>query len=150
MLCLGYVCRYVIVLDDLWEVKHWDIISWAFPRSNQQSRLIVTTRIEDVAQACRIDHGCIHYMKPLSEADSRKLFFRRIFGSEDKCPHQLKEVSVEIIKKCGGLPLAIITMASLLTTKSYTRADWLKVCNSIGWGLEKNCDVEEMNMILSL
>jgi hypothetical protein len=59
------------------------------------------------------------------------------FGSEDKCPHHLKEVLDEIIRKCGGLPLAIITMASLLATKSYTRADWLKVSNTIRSGLER-------------
>lgn len=111
----------------------------------------MTTRIGTIAKSCSSPfHDLVFELRMLSEDDSKRLFFRRIFGSEDKCPHQLKEVSVEIIKKCGGLPLAIITMASLLTTKSYTRADWLKVCNSIGSGLEKNCDVEEMNMILSL
>ena len=97
----------------------------------------MTTRIGTIAKSCSSPfHDLIFELRMLSEDDSKRLFFRRIFGSEDKCPHQLKEVSVEIIKKCGGLPLAIITMASLLTTKSYTRADWLKVCNSIGSVLE--------------
>lgn len=111
----------------------------------------MTTRIGTIAKSCSSPHhDLIFELRMLSEDDSKRLFFIRIFGSEDKCPHQLKEVSIEILRKCGGLPLAIITMASLLTTKSHTRADWLKICNSIGSGLEKNCDVEEMNMILSL
>ena len=95
-------------------MQDWDIIRCAFPPNNQQSRLIVTTRIKDVAQACLIDHGSIHDMKELSDVDSRKLFFRRIFGTEDTCPPEFIEVSSEILKKCGGLPLAIVTMASIL------------------------------------
>jgi hypothetical protein len=111
----------------------------------------VTTRIGTVAKSCSSpDYDLVYELRGLSEDDSKILFFRRIFGSEDGCPHQLKEVSVEIVRKCGGLPLAIITMASLLTTKSDTREEWLKICSSIGSGLEKNSDVEEMNMILSL
>ncbi|KXG24190.1 putative disease resistance RPP13-like protein 3 isoform X2 [Sorghum bicolor] len=123
-----YLCdkRYLIVLDDLWEVKHWDIISCAFPKNSQQSRLIVTTRIEGVAQACCKDHGRIHYMKPLSDADSRKLFFRRIFGTEDTCPPQFTEVSSEILKKCGGLPLAIVTMASSLADQPKEHWDYIQ------------------------
>ncbi|CAD6260976.1 unnamed protein product [Miscanthus lutarioriparius] len=118
--------RYFIILDDLWEVKHWDIISCAFPRNRQQSRLIVTTRIEGVAKACRIDHGCIHYMKPLSDMDSRKLFFGRIFGTEDTCPPQFIEVSSGILKKCGGLPLAILTMASTLACQPIEKWEYIQ------------------------
>ncbi|KAJ1256063.1 hypothetical protein BS78_K090400 [Paspalum vaginatum] len=74
---------------------------------------------------------------------------KRIFGSEDLCPINLKDAATEIIKRCGGLPLAIITMASLMTTKSDRREEWLRVCSSIGLGLQ-NYEAEEMERILSL
>ncbi|WVZ50258.1 hypothetical protein U9M48_001531 [Paspalum notatum var. saurae] len=143
--------RYFVVIDDIWSNQAWKTVKLALVENNCGSRIVVTTRIGTIAKSCSAPHhDLILKLKMLSENDSKRLFFRRIFGSEDKCPHLLKEVSDEIVRKCGGLPLAIITMASLLTTKSYNRADWLKVCNSIGSGLEKNFDVEEMNMILSL
>ncbi|KAF7060842.1 hypothetical protein CFC21_067591 [Triticum aestivum] len=143
--------RYLIVIDDVWSTQAWKIIKCAFGENTCGSRIIVTTRIGTVAKSCSSpDCDLVYELKALSEDHSKMLFFRRIFGSEDRCPHQLKEVSVEIVKKCGGLPLAIITMASLLTTKSDTREEWMKVCGSIGFGLEKNSDVEEMNMVLSL
>ncbi|GJN04971.1 hypothetical protein PR202_ga22556 [Eleusine coracana subsp. coracana] len=142
--------RYFIVIDDIWSTKAWKIVKYALPDNASGSRIIVTTRIGTVAKVCSSPHHRVYELKMLSQDDSTRLFFRRIFGSEDKCPHQLKEVSTEIVRKCAGLPLAVITMASLLTTKSYTRVEWIKVCNSIGSGLEKSCDVEEMNMILSL
>uniref|UniRef100_N1QZR2 Disease resistance R13L4/SHOC-2-like LRR domain-containing protein n=1 Tax=Aegilops tauschii TaxID=37682 RepID=N1QZR2_AEGTA len=41
-------------------------------------------------------------MKTLKELDSRLLFFNRVFGSEDDCPPQLKEMSAEILRsKCA-------------------------------------------------
>ncbi|XP_062182231.1 disease resistance protein RGA5-like [Phragmites australis] len=143
--------RYFIVIDDIWSTQAWKIVKCALLENTCGSRIIVTTRIGTVAKLCSSPrHDLVYDLSMLSEDDSKSLFFRRIFGSEDKCPHQLKEVSIGIVRKCGGLPLAIITMASLLTTKSYARTEWVEVCNSIGSGLEKNWDVEEMNMILSL
>ncbi|KAL6907766.1 hypothetical protein ACP4OV_001936 [Aristida adscensionis] len=143
--------RYFIIIDDIWSPQAWKTIKYALLDNTCGSRIIVTTRIVSVAKSCSSTHyDLVYELNMLSEDDSKRLFFRRIFGSEDKCPHHLKEVAIDIIRKCGGLPLAIITMASLLTTKSYVRAEWVKVCNSIGSGLEKSWDVEEMNKILSL
>ncbi|XP_062195693.1 disease resistance protein RGA5-like [Phragmites australis] len=107
--------RYFIVVDDLWDIQAWNTIGCVFLKNNLRSRVMITTRDEDVARACYDNHGCIHNMRRLSEQDSRKLFFNRIFGSEeDACPSQFEVVSCEILKKCGGLPLAIITVASIL------------------------------------
>uniref|UniRef100_A0A0E0MHE8 AAA+ ATPase domain-containing protein n=1 Tax=Oryza punctata TaxID=4537 RepID=A0A0E0MHE8_ORYPU len=143
--------RYFIVIDDIWSSQAWKTIRYSLLENNCGSRILVTTRIGTVAKSC--SSPCldlVYELRVLSEDDSRRLFFRRIFGFEDKCPHPLKDIAVEIVRKCGGLPLAIISMASLLTTKSYVRAEWFKVRDSIGSGIEKNSDVEEMNMILSL
>ena len=106
--------RYFIIIDDLWDKRAWDVIQCALPPNNQCSRVIITTRNENLARSCCSNHRCIHNMRPLSEQDSKKLFFGRIFGSEDACPSKLRKASSEILKKCDGLPLAIITMASML------------------------------------
>ncbi|KAF8673425.1 hypothetical protein HU200_048990 [Digitaria exilis] len=115
--------RYFIVIDDIWSTQAWNTIKFALFDNAYGSRIIVTTRICTVAKSCSSPHLDLVYELPmLSEDDSKMLFFRRTFGSEDKCPRQ-----------------AILTMASLLTTKSYSRVDWEKIWH-----------VEEMNMILSL
>ncbi|XP_062191422.1 disease resistance protein RGA5-like isoform X2 [Phragmites australis] len=143
--------RYFIVVDDLWDVRAWNIISCAFPRNNEHSRVLVTTRIEDVARACCSDHLCIHTMKPLSDPDSRKLFFNRIFGSEDACPSQLLNVSSEILKKCGGLPLAIITVASILACQpTRIKEQWEYIKNSLAAHSAINPTLEDMMYILDL
>ncbi|KAL6622916.1 hypothetical protein ACP70R_032795 [Stipagrostis hirtigluma subsp. patula] len=143
--------RYIIVMDDVWSIQAWKTIKSALPENSCCSRIIVTTRNANVAKSCCSPCQDLAYqVRPLSEADSKTLFNRRVFGSEDKCPPYLKDVSTEIIKKCGGLPLAIITLGSLLATKLDRREEWISVRNSIGAGLEKNPDVEEMRTVLSL
>uniref|UniRef100_A0A0D3HUC2 NB-ARC domain-containing protein n=1 Tax=Oryza barthii TaxID=65489 RepID=A0A0D3HUC2_9ORYZ len=64
--------RYLIVIDDIWSTKIWNIIQCAFVQNNYGSRVIITTRIEDVATKCSFDfHGMVYKMQPLDEVNSR-------------------------------------------------------------------------------
>ncbi|KAI4977922.1 hypothetical protein ZWY2020_014476 [Hordeum vulgare] len=145
--------RYFIVIDDLWDVKVWDTIRYALVDSNQGSRIITTTRNRDVSKACcSFNDDIIYNMKPLSETNSQILFHKRIFASDTGCPRELEQVSKDILKKCGGVPLAIITIASHLAGDQQIKPmdQWYSLLNSIGRGLTRGGDVEEMRRILSL
>uniref|UniRef100_A0ACD5ZTM3 Uncharacterized protein n=1 Tax=Avena sativa TaxID=4498 RepID=A0ACD5ZTM3_AVESA len=143
--------RYLLIVDDIWSTSAWNAIKCAFPENICSSRIISTTRIFYVASSCcPAGDDRIYYMEPLSDLDSKRLFFKRIFGSEDCCPDMLKEVSDEILKKCGGLPLAIISISGLLANIPAVRNEWLKVKRSIGFALDKNQTLEGMKSILSL
>ncbi|KAF2919634.1 hypothetical protein DAI22_08g149900 [Oryza sativa Japonica Group] len=143
--------RYFIVIDDIWSKSAWQVIQCAFPYNSNASRIMTTTRIQDVAQSCCFTHeDYIYDIKPLGSDDSRKLFLKRIFGNEDNHPTELKEVTDEILRKCSGLPLAIINIASLLSTKPVTKHEWKKVWNSIGSMLKQNQDLEIVKRILFL
>ncbi|BAF26023.2 Os10g0132700, partial [Oryza sativa Japonica Group] len=90
-------------------------------------------------------------MEPLSEVHSGRLFCKRIFSTnEDGCPDILQEVSTDILKKCGGLPLAIISISGLLANRPVIKEEWEKVKESIGFALDKNQNLEGMKIILSL
>jgi len=143
--------RYLIVIDDIWSTAAWDTIKCAFPENKFSSRIIATTRIVDVARSgCLGGDDHMYEMEALSDVHSKKLFFKRTFGSEDSCPEGLKQVSNEILKKCGGLPLAIISISSLLANKPSLKDEWEKVRRSIGSMLDKNRSLEGMNSILCL
>jgi len=110
--------------------------------------IITTTRIFKVAEQV----GGAYKMKPLCLDSSRKLLYRRIFGNDEKykCPDEhLAEVSDMILKKCAGVPLVLITIASLLANRGRNKMEWYEVCNSIGTGLEYGLDIENMRKILA-
>ncbi|XBH74917.1 hypothetical protein VPH35_101776 [Triticum aestivum] len=133
--------RYLIIIDDVWSIEAWNAIKCAFPENSCSSRIIATTRIVDVAKSC---------CPTLSDLHSRKLFLTRIFGSGNQCPDMLKKVSDAILNKCGGLPLAIVTISSLLANRLATKEEWEKVKRAIGSTLERKQSLEGMSRILSL
>lgn len=140
--------RYFIVIDDIWSTTDWQTIRCVLLDSNIGSRVLATTQISYVAQSCcPADQDKVFEMKHLSAVHAEKLFLKRIFGSGDSCPPHLKEVSNGILRKCGGLPLAIITMASLLVNKPQTKEQWEKYRDSI---VENDPIVNRMQKILSL
>ncbi|CAD6254199.1 unnamed protein product [Miscanthus lutarioriparius] len=107
--------RYFIVIDGLWETTSWDIVISAFPEDTHCSRILITTDIEEVAlECCDYEPDAIFKMEPLSGNYSTELFFNRLFGFEHELSKQLKENSEEIIRACGGLPFATISVATIL------------------------------------
>jgi Leucine-rich repeat (LRR) protein len=84
--------------------------------------------------------------------ESRELFFKRIFGLTDGTPNnELEEISKSILKKCGGLPLAIVSIGSLLASRpNITKQEWQKVCDNLGSELETNPTLEGTKQVLTL
>ncbi|XP_025822371.1 putative disease resistance RPP13-like protein 3 [Panicum hallii] len=146
--------RYLIVIDDIWSENAWKIISCAFVENYRRSRVITTTRHQNVASAClhtRNFHGHVHRVEPLNNEDSRRLFFRRVFNSED-CPEDFQTTSEQILKKCGGVPLAIISLASTLACQNNVMVieTWEKMLNSLCYRLETSPSLEWMRHVLDL
>uniref|UniRef100_A0ACD5UGH9 Uncharacterized protein n=1 Tax=Avena sativa TaxID=4498 RepID=A0ACD5UGH9_AVESA len=141
--------RYLIFIDDVWRIHDWKFVASTLPENNNCSRIIVTTRITAVAKSCCSNLGeQIHDLEPLDYFDSRQLFLKRIFRNDGCCPAQLEEVSHRILKKCGGLPLAIITLASLLASKTESRDQWELVLHSISSTHEDGSELEGLREIL--
>lgn len=110
--------RYIILLDDIWDTQAWRIIKGALPDDNCGSKLIATTRLNDVAKACCPGHhDWIYELKPLTYLNSKKLFLKGVWGSESICPDTFAEISHEILKMCGGVPLALVSVSTLLAKK---------------------------------
>jgi Leucine-rich repeat (LRR) protein len=76
---------------------------------------------------------------------------KRIFGSTVNCPDNLKEISEKILGKCGGAPLAIVSIAGLLVSKPVLSKDqWQKIYCSLGSELETSPSLERLKKILEL
>ncbi|XP_066337598.1 disease resistance protein Pik-2-like isoform X1 [Miscanthus floridulus] len=77
-----------------------------------------------------------------------KLFYTRLSRADRKfLDNHLDDISEKILKKCAGIPLAIITMASLLAGKP--ECEWSMVYNSIGFHTTDNREAEDTMTILS-
>ncbi|XP_059626938.1 disease resistance protein RPM1-like [Cornus florida] len=143
--------RYVLVLDDVWSINAWDVFKYALPNNNRGSRVLLTTRIVNVAStSCVESHGNIYTMNALSPEDSWTLFCRKTF-QENYCPPHLEGLSRSILGKCEGLPLAIVAISGVLATKDMSGMhEWEMVHRSLCDELEGNDKFESMKRILSL
>ncbi|KAJ1267520.1 hypothetical protein BS78_07G062900 [Paspalum vaginatum] len=141
--------RYFVVLDDVWDLEAWKFIKPALLNNDSGSRIITTTRNTTIALSFS-PQGCnVYQMKPLSFSDSKKLLLKRAFGSENlSCTH-LGSVPNELLKKCHGLPLAIITISSILADQ-HAKGEWDRVLSDIGSALARNPGAGTITTILSL
>ena len=112
--------RYMLVFDDVWQVEFWLIMKYALPDNDKSSRIIITMPNDTVvAFTNESSFVHIHKLEPLSEQMSVDLFRRLVFrdNPEFQCPPQLEQLSFEFVKLCEGLPLAVVAIAGLLSTK---------------------------------
>ncbi|KAG8076065.1 hypothetical protein GUJ93_ZPchr0006g46466 [Zizania palustris] len=112
--------RYFVVLDDLWKKDHWEWINhMAFPvNNNEGSRIIVTTRDVDLAKMCSSPQ-LVYQLGPLKDDDAKRLLLRKTNKTEADLEKdsKLNGNFNKILRKCGGLPLAIVTIGGVLATK---------------------------------
>ncbi|KAI3459048.1 hypothetical protein Pfo_015711 [Paulownia fortunei] len=121
--------RYLIVMDDMWSTKAWDDVKMIFPDDHNGSRVMLTTRLLDVATYA---DSCspIYEMRFMDEDQSWNLLRQKVFKHQN-CPPELEDIGKEIARSCRGLPLAIVVIAGLLSTVSKTRASWEEIARNI-------------------
>ncbi|XVF83628.1 hypothetical protein PTKIN_Ptkin16aG0505000 [Pterospermum kingtungense] len=131
--------RYLVVLDDIWRIQDWNCLKPAFPRGKKGSRILFTTRNKDVASLADPCNSPIE-LPFLTDDESWKLFKRKAFpGNNIESQARSKEfeaIGREMVKKCGGLPLAIVVLGGLLATKR-SLSEWEMVHRSIRTHLNK-------------
>ncbi|KAK4414159.1 putative late blight resistance proteinR1A-10 [Sesamum alatum] len=136
---------YFIVMDDMWSTKTWDDLRRFFPNDNNGSRVLLTTRLSDVAVYA--SSSPLHHMHFLDEEWSWNLLRDKVFGQQ-RCPPKLERVGRTIAKRCRGLPLAIAMVAGILTKMDRTRYHWEKIVENIS-GVVATYD-EHFSNILTL
>ncbi|XP_022738680.1 putative disease resistance protein At1g50180 [Durio zibethinus] len=129
--------RYIVVFDDIWNKEVWDDLKAVFPDKKNGSRVVFTTRFRDVALHAD-PRTRPHELSLLSDEDSWKLLSRKIcleWNALTSLPAWTEELGKEIVKKCKGLPLAIVVLGGLLSRREATFEEWLKVLKSAHWQL---------------
>ncbi|MCH79679.1 NBS-containing resistance-like protein [Trifolium medium] len=141
--------RYLVLFDDVWNENFSDDIQHALISNNKGSKIIVTTRMMHVAEYFKKSfHVVVHELQPLPPNKAHELFCNKVFRGQ--CPSELEEMSNEIVHKCGGLPVAIVAIGGLLSTKPKTMFEWRKLTQNLRMELERNVHLTGLAKILSI
>ncbi|MCD7468345.1 hypothetical protein HAX54_006422 [Datura stramonium] len=120
--------RYLIVLDDMWSSKAWDDIRLCFPNEKGGSRILLTTRDNNVA--CHASEENFSLPLGLMGPVESWSLFKSTASANEALPSEFETIGKQIVDKCHGLPLTIVVVAALLKSKR-TIEDWKNVAKDI-------------------
>ncbi|XP_027359452.1 putative disease resistance protein RGA1 [Abrus precatorius] len=120
--------KYLLVLDDVWSEDRelWIQLKRLLMEGGHGSKIIVTTRTNTVTNIMSAYQEV--ELKGLDFERSWKLFCQMAFD-EGTEPHnsELVDIGKVIVKKCGGVPLAIRSVGSLLFSRKLEYNYWLHI-----------------------
>ncbi|KAL7153590.1 hypothetical protein ABFS83_04G179600 [Erythranthe nasuta] len=128
--------KFLIVLDDVWSVDHWDAIKNVFPMENGAGKVMITSREKDVGRIASVRGG--HPLRFLTTDESWQLLQLEVFNGIGGCPEDLEKVGKQIAHDCDGLPLTVVVIGGILQSQ-YTsrhstgvvRNEWIKVSENV-------------------
>ncbi|KAK9911596.1 hypothetical protein M0R45_035492 [Rubus argutus] len=129
--------KFFFVLDDVWNINYdlWDKLNCPLEFGAHGSKIIVTTRIEDVASMVGTLQPQPQCLMPISDVDGWLLFEKHAFKNRGVgARSDLEKIGRQIVKKCNGLPLAIKSLGGLLRSKRTVR-EWKIILDSAIWEL---------------
>ncbi|XP_069152529.1 disease resistance protein RPP13-like [Solanum lycopersicum] len=89
--------KYLVVVDDVWQREAWESLKRAFPDGKNGSRVIVTTRKEDVAERAA-DRGFVHKLRFLSQEESWDHFLRKLLDVRAMVP-EMESLAKDMVEK---------------------------------------------------
>ncbi|PNY11545.1 disease resistance protein rpm1-like [Trifolium pratense] len=145
--------RYVVVLDDVWSVQFWDDIEQAVIDNESGSRILITTRNLNVVGSCKKSSFTeLLELQPLTQEQSLELFNKKAFKFDygGCCPKELSCIAVEIVNKCKGLPLALVAIGGLLSTRAKTEFELQRFRENLSLELKKDTNLIGIKEIVAL
>ncbi|XVE68892.1 hypothetical protein DITRI_Ditri09bG0105800 [Diplodiscus trichospermus] len=127
--------KFLIVLDDVWHKSYvdWEVLKSPFTFGAKNSKIIVTTRDENVASI--MGNVPSYHLNLLSNDKCWQLFSKHAFSGTSPSMHpNLMVVGEAIAKRCNGLPLAALTLGGLLRCKPDID-EWNKILHSNLWDI---------------
>ncbi|XP_042037903.1 putative late blight resistance protein homolog R1A-10 [Salvia splendens] len=121
--------RYLVVMDDVWSTKAWDDVRNVFPNDGNGSRIMLTTRLADLA-VYPSPASAPHEMRFLNDSQSWDLLKGKVFANSN-FPPELEDVGKKIARSCGGLPLAVVLVAGFLSEVNKIPSSWEEISENV-------------------
>ncbi|XBI61889.1 putative disease resistance protein RGA3 [Triticum dicoccoides] len=113
---------FFLVLDDVWHSNVWtDLLRPAFHETSV-GIILVTTRDYQITKRIGVDHT--HQVDLMAVEVGWELLWKSMNIEEEKEVQNLRKIGIEIVHKCGRLPLAIKVTASVLSSRELTENEW--------------------------
>ncbi|KAL0382050.1 UNVERIFIED_CONTAM: putative late blight resistance proteinR1B-16 [Sesamum calycinum] len=113
----------------MWDIEVWNEIKLLFPDDGNGSRIILTSRILDVALYAS-SNSPPYNMRFLNNNESWDLLKEKVFQDEN-CPTELEGVGIKIAQSCQGLPLAILLVGGLLAKVQRAQNHWRNFAENV-------------------
>ncbi|KAF8406866.1 hypothetical protein HHK36_005987 [Tetracentron sinense] len=113
--------KFVLLLDDIWERLDLEKIGIPLPNKKNKSKVIFTTR--SLVICSKMDAQRKLKVECLKEGEAWQLFREKADIEEAIDPPTIQPLAKKILKKCGGLPLALITIGRAMANKK-TVEEW--------------------------
>ncbi|KAM0051097.1 putative P-loop containing nucleoside triphosphate hydrolase, leucine-rich repeat domain superfamily [Helianthus debilis subsp. tardiflorus] len=133
--------RFLLVLDDVWNENYdeWELLQRPFAVGAPGSKVIVTTRKTMVASV--MDSVQAYPLELLSNEKALSLLAQHALGKQNFDSHPTHKLHGEgIVRKCGGLPLALRAIGRVLRTKPNDE-EWRELLNSEVWNLQNESKI---------
>ncbi|PWA28098.1 NB-ARC domains-containing protein [Artemisia annua] len=128
---------FLLVLDDVWTENSddWESLVAPLKACAPGSKIIMTTRKEKLLK--ELGCGKLNRLQSLSHDDAMCLFAQHALGENNFDSHpRLKAPGEGIVRKCDGLPLALLALGRLLRTKE-DEVEWKEIEDSEIWRLKE-------------
>jgi NB-ARC domain len=123
--------KYLLVLDDVWTDELWTHIEQALVDANNGSRVLITSRNKNVAKVANPSHE--PYKLPfLSEDVGLRLLLNKAICNQTYAD-DLTDVAKQLVKKCCGVPLALVVLGGLLSRRPAEYIEWNKLLQTMSW-----------------
>ncbi|XP_020410056.1 putative disease resistance protein At1g50180 isoform X2 [Prunus persica] len=137
--------RCLVILDDIWRTEAWNLLEIAFPNVETESTILLTTRNQAVASLPN-RNAYRHQLQPLNENESWELLEKKTISENADIDLGMytkkRELGMDMLRYCKGLPLAIIVLAGVLARKNTVR-EWERVHENVREYIRKGTGHEE-------
>jgi len=134
--------RCLLVLDDVWNKSQefefglnqekWNKLKSVLSCGSKGTSVLVSTRDREVASI--MGTFSTRPLSVLSDDECQLLFKQYAFGHDREERAELVAIGKEIVKKCGGLPLAAKALGCLMHSRSEEN-EWIEIKESELWDL---------------
>ena len=135
--------KVLIIFDDLW--AELDLAAVGIPSDHGGCKIVLTSRRRSILSNEMGTQKNFH-VEHLSEEEAWGLFKKTAGDAIEKS--DLKPTAEEVLRKCGGLPLAIVTVAKALKDKNLIT--WKDALRQLSLCIETNVEGIEARIFATL